>query len=62
MINEKIMQLKEAKLKAEQEARAVINDERKHGEKDEAVLKNLFDTTYRLVLEEELGADAVRRS
>lgn len=58
MTNDEIMQMEEAKLVAEQEARAFVNEERKRGEKDEAVLKELFDIEFRRVLAEELGVEA----
>jgi hypothetical protein len=57
MTNEEIMQMEEAKLVAEQEARAVVNEERKDGETNEEVLKELFNTTYKRVLAQELGVE-----
>jgi hypothetical protein len=52
---EQEVQLEEAKLIAEQEAKAVVNSERRAGETDEAVLKNIFDETYKRVLADELN-------
>ncbi len=57
MTNEEIMQMEEAKLEAEIEARTVVAHERKYGERNEAVLKELFDVTYKRVLAQELGVE-----
>ena len=55
MTNDEIMQMEEAKSVAEREARAIVNLERQHGEKDETVLKELFNETYQQVLAQALG-------
>lgn len=57
MTNDQIMQMEEAKLVAEQEARTAVNQARQYGEKDPAVLKQIEEETYRQMLAQELGVE-----
>ncbi|HKV81470.1 MAG TPA: hypothetical protein VJP02_25205 [Candidatus Sulfotelmatobacter sp.] len=57
MTNDEVMEMEEAKLVAHEEAKAVVNEARRGGEKDEAVLTELYNEVYVQALAEELGVE-----
>jgi hypothetical protein len=57
MTDEEAIQMEEAKLVAGPEADAVVAQERRAGNNNEEMLKELWDTTYEEVLAQELGVE-----